>query len=300
LVEAPLAVVWEVTRAALHCGVDLRYFDLQYDLKNAEEWHDQEKLRQKLSTHRLFQNKVLPERCDNTTWNAALRGFRYRDKVVVLSAELSYSSRDDGPLYKLSLKPMRLQLGHRLDRRFGPDRFIEITFPSPTQSGQQPKRLKSWEGGSENIIRWLCDGVHALLGRLWKPFFTKPVKKVKKIVAPKGSNERDTTIFQEQVFFFATNGHSFRPPVSPGTLPSHEEAQSLECRTQIKLSAFLEWAINLSDSGNQPAMKLFSRLSLSKSCHSFYQCHLLTFFSRFNANICNRGSEPVTDSPPGK
>lgn len=249
----------------MHCGVNLGYFDLTYDPKDAEEWHDQEKLRQKLSMHRLFQNKVLPERCDSTTWNAALRGFRHRDKVVVLSAELSYNSSEDGPLYKLGLKPMRLQLGHRLDRRFGPDRFIEITFPSPTQSGQQqPKRLKSWAGGSENIIRWLCDGVHALLGRQWKPFFTKPVKKVKKTIAPKDSNERDTTVFQEQVFFFATNGHSFRPPVSPGTLPSHEEAQSLECRTQMKLSDFLEWAINLRDSGDQPAMKLFSRISLSK------------------------------------
>lgn len=262
--EAPLAVVWEVTRAALHCGVDLKDFDMAYDPNNAEEWHDQDSLRNKLSTHHLFQNEMLPERCDSTTWNAALRGFRHGDKVVVLSAELSYNSNESEPLYKLSLKPMRLQLGHRLDRRFGPDRFLEVAFPSPTQSGQQPKRLKSWEDGSESIIRWLCDGVHTLLGRQWKPFFTKPVKRVKKTVTPRDSNEKDTTLFQDQVFFFAADGHNFRRPTRPGNLPSHEEAASLDYRTKMKLSDFLEWSINITGSGDQPAMKLFSRISLSK------------------------------------
>lgn len=213
--------------------------------------------------HRLFQNKMLPERCDNTTWGAALSGFRHRDKVVVLSAELSYNSKDSEPLYKLSLKPMRLQLGHRLDRRFGPDRFLEITLPSPEQSSQQPKRLRSWEDGSESIIRWLCDGVHALLGRQWKPFFTKPAKKIKKAVTYKDANEKDVTIFQEQIFFLAVDGHHFRPPSKPGTLPSHNEAESLDCRTKINLDDFLKWVINPGGSGDQSTMKLFSRLSLS-------------------------------------
>ncbi|KAJ6446734.1 Acyl-coenzyme A thioesterase 13 [Purpureocillium lavendulum] len=62
--RAPLAVLWEVTRIAQHCGVqcgDLS--DLKYEPN--EMWHDQSKLRKMLACHHLFKGKAFPPPSDS-------------------------------------------------------------------------------------------------------------------------------------------------------------------------------------------------------------------------------------------
>lgn len=246
------------------------------------DWLKLSNLRNTISTHRLFIGKGLPERCDDASWEAALHGFKSHDKIVILSAELVYrkGNKETEEVFDLHLKPLRLSLGHRLDRRFGADRFLEIVLPSPTHEKQLPNRLKSMDNVADQIIHWLCKGVHPLLGRCWKPFFTKPAKKiVKDKIGPGKNDKKETVLQQEQVFFFATDGHHFRNPEVLGTLPPQSEAETLDLRTKLNYSDLLEWAIGLSRSGDQPALKLFSRVSLSEFiaqclCHSVaYRFH---------------------------
>jgi hypothetical protein len=249
-----------VTRAAIHCKVDLRFFDLVYEDTN--EWRNLDMLRQKISRHVLFVNKKgLPERCDDATWDAALNEFRTHDKVVVLSAELSCSQVEGEPPFHLQLKPMKLELGHRLDRRFGADRFLEITMPSPESLEQKPRGSSRLPISSEQFFQWLCREVHHFVGRCWIPFFSKPV--TKKVWAMVNGEKKETVQYLDQVYFYASDGDHFRP-LGEGQFPAPEEALTLDRRTKLSYDKLLEWAINPKRSGKQPALKLFSRVSLSE------------------------------------
>ncbi|KAH6606910.1 hypothetical protein Trco_006063 [Trichoderma cornu-damae] len=257
LTEAPLAVVWEIARAALHCNVPLDQFDLLYEPN--DRWHNQHSLRDIISKHPLFHGKSLPQPSDSVAWQTALGDFQTKVKAVVLTAELVYNRDASGPLYGLRLHPLELSLGHRLSRRFGADRFLEIIMPSPSVSiDDEPRVLKEGRGDSlEKIVDWLTRSRHNFLGRSWKPFFLRNVKK--------SPGNRGTPT--ERIYLFACNGHNFRNPIAPDDIPPLEEALEMRSRTKLKLSGLLRWAIGIGDERNsgQPFTKLFSRLALSLS-----------------------------------
>ncbi|KAL6833695.1 RNA dependent RNA polymerase domain-containing protein [Trichoderma sp. SZMC 28015] len=260
LTHAPLAVIWEITRAALHCKVSLDQFDLLYEPNDS--WHDQSSLRDAISNHHLFHGKSLPPSSDPVAWHTALGDFQTKVKTVTLSADLVYNQDSTGPLYSLQLHPLKLELGHRLARRFGADRFLEITIPSPSGSGsadEEPNVLKKDPRSLEKIVDWLTKPEHYFLGRTWKPFFVRNVKG-KKI---SGTN-RTTAI--DRVYFFACDANNFRPSAANGISPL-EEALETKARTKMKLSGLLKWAIGIDNERNseQPVTKLFSRLALSLS-----------------------------------
>ncbi|TFA98169.1 putative RNA-dependent RNA polymerase SHL2 [Trichoderma ghanense] len=257
LTQAPLAVIWEITRAALHCKVSLEQFDLLYEPN--DKWHDQTSLREIISGHPLFHGKSLPPSSNSAAWSIALADFQTKSKTVMLSAELVYN-QDGGPLYSLRLQPLGLELGHRLARRFGADRFLEILIPSPSESSDgDPKVLKEAKS-LEKIVDWLTKSRHYFLGRSWKPFFVRDVKGKKKI----SSTTRSTR--QDRIYLFACDGNNFRSPSIPDGIPPLEEALETRRRTKMKLSGLLKWALDVGNERNaqQPIPKLFSRLALSK------------------------------------
>ncbi|KAG8665411.1 hypothetical protein FPOAC2_10482 [Fusarium poae] len=258
--QAPLIILWELTRAALHCRVDLSEWDLEY--KPDQSWHDQTNFRALIFRHRLFIGAGLPAPCDRVVWNAAFESFTSHDKHVVLAAEFVANTEDTGPLYKLKLQPPRLELGHRLARRFGADRFMEIIMPSPT-SRDAPDAIKNADQGADKVIRWLNDNLHYFLGRSWSPFYNRGASKSIKDPRPP---HKSLTIMHERVYFFATDGNNFRLPESQ--FPPLEEATSLGHRTKMRRSDLLKWTINVEANAQQPVPKLFSRLalSLSKTC----------------------------------
>ncbi|OPB39081.1 QDE1, RdRP protein [Trichoderma guizhouense] len=260
LTHAPLAVIWEITRAALHCKASLDQFDLLYEPNDS--WHDQSSLRDAISNHHLFHGKSLPPSSDPVAWHTALGDFQTKVKTVTLSADLVYNQDSTGPLYSLQLHPLKLELGHRLARRFGADRFLEITIPSPSGSGsadEEPDVLKKDPKSLEKIVNWLTKPEHYFLGRTWKPFWVRNVKG-KKI---SGTN-RTTAV--DRVYFFACDANNFRPSAANGISPL-EEALETKARTKMKLSGLLKWAIGIDNERNseQPVTKLFSRLALSLS-----------------------------------
>ncbi|KAM0252534.1 hypothetical protein ACHAQJ_007666 [Trichoderma viride] len=256
LTEAPLAVIWEITRAALHCNVSLDQFDLLYE--SNDEWHSQSSLRDTISKHSLFSGKSLPQSNDSAAWKTAIGDFQPKAKTFTLSAELVYNQDSNRPLYSLRLHPLKLELGHRLARRFGADRFLEITLPPA--SDDKPKILKEDEGSLKKIVDWLTNSCHYFLGRSWKPFFVRRVKLKK----TSGTNK---SIFVDRVYLFACDGNNFRNPNTPDDIPPLQEALEIGSRTKLKLSGLLRWAIGIDNECNskQPVTKLFSRLALSLS-----------------------------------
>lgn len=235
----------------MHCGVDLEELDLEYD----DEWEDQKKLRSTLSRHPLFAGKDLPPESDNNAWSVALNGFRAGRNVVVLAADLDRQIQGKTYSYHLKFRPLAMERAHRLDRRFGADRFFELVLPVA--------RKKQHEEDLEELSRWLTgrDSKFHLAGRLWAPLFIKSDKKKQR--KPIGPHGHPTTVKVpvQRVSFFATDGHQFRQRA----FPTAEEAMNTQQRSILSYAGLLEWAIGLKSSAKQPVPKLFSRISLSTS-----------------------------------
>ncbi|KFA48348.1 hypothetical protein S40293_04467 [Stachybotrys chartarum IBT 40293] len=248
LVEPPLAVMWEVTRAAVHAGVDLSQVKLPY--KPDESWHNQDKMMQSIYSLDAFRGKKKPAPSDPVSWNAALKNnFQRGQDAVTLSVSLVYRPNDSGPLFDVLVKPLRKpELGHRLGRRFGADRFLEISLQLLEDSPYKEGILKDRKF-RETLIRWLSAKPHHFVGRLWVPFFVRKVDKPDRLL---------------RIHLFAVNGNQFRMSRSPG-VPAQQEVSNLEVRTNCNLPELLQWALNMSENLDQQPFKLFSRLALSLS-----------------------------------
>ncbi|KAI0535140.1 hypothetical protein GGR58DRAFT_24380 [Xylaria digitata] len=256
----PLAVRWEVMRVALHCGTPMEDLRFQYE----PILNDQNKLWESLRRIRAFQGKSFPEKSSSEAWNAAMSDhFRSADRVVVLTAALT--SNKDGSIFELNLQPLRLDLPHRLDRRFGSDRFLELIMPSP-----YTKDIKDLSKGSESVIinsihSWLVESPHFLLGRSWRSFAIKQA-------APKKIHKDDTlrpetrTIQQERIYLFAENGNDFiRAEETQSISPKLE---STNAHTKMKREHLLDWLLQIQKipkNQEQSIYKLFSRIALGLS-----------------------------------
>ncbi|KAH7329479.1 RNA dependent RNA polymerase-domain-containing protein [Stachybotrys elegans] len=239
----PLAILFEVTRLANHCNVDLSKVDIGFRPDAA--WSDQMKLREKLKDLPAFHDKKLPPTNDPAAWKAALNNFQVGEKAVTLSVDLKYRTDVRGPLFDVVINPLKKpELSHRLGRRFGADRFLEVNLERPDS---RPKAL-SGRNGHDKVVSWLTQERHHFLGRVWNAFFMRTVDKPEK---------------RFQVYFFATDGDSFTNPTAPGP-PPPTEALDLENRTKLGLDGLLTWALNLpANVSEQPPLKLFCRLALS-------------------------------------
>ncbi|KAI6570815.1 hypothetical protein MCOR04_007981 [Pyricularia oryzae] len=247
--SAPLAIAWEVTRIALHCNIELSDMKgLAYD----QSWDNQKTLRSVLYQHPLFQGKAFPEQCSLDAWHAAVKNF---DKIV-LAAELDRNPAPTGAFFILKLKALAIEQSHRLGRRFGEDRFLEVLYPSNASSIKDPDLLPT-------LNNWLCHGKHSFVGCKWAAFFTKdagyrrPAREVRLGPDPK-------PVFKDRIYFFAEDGNRFQ---------SHHHAANasfsgyLFARTALPVHSMLNWLLQLDLVKNQrqPWPKLFSRIQLGLS-----------------------------------
>ncbi|GAW23000.1 hypothetical protein ANO14919_125470 [Xylariales sp. No.14919] len=262
LQSIPLAVRWEVMRVALHCGIPIEDLPFQYE----PILGDQNKLWETLRRLRVLQGKKFPEKSRPEAWNAAMSDhFRSTDQVVVLTASLTLNDRaKTGPLFNLSLQPLRLDLPHRLDRRFGSDRFLELTIPS-SYTKEMKALSKDHESLINSIRNWLVEGTHFLLGRSWRSFGTKQA-------TPKKIHKDDTlrpetrTILQDKIYLFAENGNDFiHAEATQSVSPKPEMTNT---HTKMKREHLLDWLLQIQKNPKtqrQSVFKLFSRISLGLS-----------------------------------
>jgi hypothetical protein len=102
---------------------------------------------------------------------------------------------------------MQLDLQHRLGRRLGNDRFLEIDMPQLKGRHIPSVMKKLGEECRAMVIEWLVDSNHSLFGRIWKPFFVKPKKEVQHR-KPKGDLPDDGGPGY-LVYLFAVDGPGF-------------------------------------------------------------------------------------------
>lgn len=240
-----------MTRIAQKCKVDLNSTDLTY----SPSWTDQKVLRAALWTHPAFQGKAFPESSSEAAWAASLEQSSLLpfDQQVVYSVSLDFGSKSD-PL-RLTIQPLKLDQSHRLGRRFGADRFLELLFPSPdTFNLPGYMRKNDNESFFNNLVKWLTVD-HSFCGRQWKAFYTKsggsrkPVKRLQFGPEPK-------PVYRDCVYLFAENAesHNF---------------------IRTSLHSMLDWVLEFGNKDNrsQPVLKLFQRISLGKSeAHVCYDC----------------------------
>ncbi|KAL8409884.1 hypothetical protein RB594_008105 [Gaeumannomyces avenae] len=254
---APLAVAWEVCRVALHCGVDLCEVNgMFYD----NSWKEQKTLRSVLYKRPEFHTRAFPEQPSSDAWAAALGSFNSRGQNVILSATLDFNMAP-GPLFKLRMSPLKLDDSHRLSRRFGSDRFLEVLYPSPN-STNVPPALRG-EDARTAANKWLARGVHQLAGRQWAAFYTKDAGYKKPATHLSVGRDSAKAVFKDRTYLFAIDGHDFRTPSPMNSLPPKD--QKVVARTRLSVFRMLDWLLQLQKNKGQPYLKLFSRIALGLS-----------------------------------
>ncbi|OTB06797.1 hypothetical protein M426DRAFT_318509 [Hypoxylon sp. CI-4A] len=253
--RAPFVVRWEILRIALHCGIQMDDLRFEYD----PAFTDQKTLWVRLQALPIFQGKSFPEKTRPEAWTAALNDkFATTEQAVVLTASLTTNTSKSGPLFALRLSPLKLDLSHRLGRRFGSDRFLELIMPC---INSQDLRFLG-DSNIDDIQQWLVDESHVLLGRIWTAFFVKP-SLPKKINSENTLGPQTKTIYQERVYLFAEDGNDFRRPETKHHWSPKGEPTGMH--TRMGRGSLLDWLLQISNNQEQPILKLFSRITLGLS-----------------------------------
>ncbi|KAK6221536.1 hypothetical protein LQW54_001308 [Pestalotiopsis sp. IQ-011] len=262
LEKAPFVVIWEVLRALTHCSIDTELFETEFD----ESWCDQNKLWRTLHDHEAFKDKTLPEKSSKAAWDAAAQGdFRLHKQAVILVMTLTPSTASTGPFFQVQLHPLKIDRTHRLARRFGSDRFIEMIVPSIDAKNVPVLKALSDEGIAYTR-RWLSSNLHPLAGRLWKPFYVRSVRDG----PPKKSTSKSDwfepepkQVTKDRFNLFAQDGNDFRMPSGWTQYP--EKHEPVDSHTKMSVTGLIDWLLQPSESAHQPVLKLFSRISLGLS-----------------------------------
>lgn len=242
----PLRYVYEIERVSLARGVSMGSM-----LPNHKPNQDYEELWSSINNQGGRSNII--ERTKQSVWDAATDNFDVEkdSAVVTLSGELDWCQKSQSGFMSLKLNPLKFERSHRFARRFGSDRFLEITFPSLSRMEKENSHI-SPEAFKPAFAKWLCTSRHYLLGRVWRGFFVEDVKKKRK----------DSTGFKCKVFLFAVDGYDFVPTPSPAVSPIHQPSNR---HTPMSINSLVDWHMPFEDNKQQPDCKLFNRISLGLS-----------------------------------
>ena len=220
----PLHVQFEMLRIFLYTEVSL--CKLKLPLRK-QDWTNYDILWNVLRRIPELEGKMFPERVSKEAWAACHSGLGSDYRGVNMSGSLKYRSSADGPLFRFTLSPLKLEKTHRLSRRFGCDRFLEIDIPSLSGRGV-PKLLQTLgPKGKTIVIEWLGE-THCLLSRVWTRFYTKPRDQQNK------SHQSVEVPLSDRIYFFAVDGNDFRT-----TYGTPEHTESLESRSAWSIKGLL-------------------------------------------------------------
>ncbi|CAN8099924.1 unnamed protein product [Discula destructiva] len=269
LAAAPLPVLWEVTRVALECEVDIASLDMQYE----QTWTDQEILWAVLKSHRSFKRRRLPPKSDPRAWRLALdNNFELDGEAVVLTVTMHLNHSKVGPPMRLELHPLKREQSSRLFRKFGSDRFLEVRVPAvdswQPSSFPTPTSTPSAHGEDEIeaiAARWLTRADHWLVGRRWSGFYVRdrPLK-VETSTDQRGMERK--TVFYDRIMLFAEEGKDLCMPQPPRTERRVGRATTVvDRKTACSRNMMLDWLLNFEQQGGESYLKLFHRVALGLS-----------------------------------
>ncbi|EDN02758.1 predicted protein [Histoplasma mississippiense (nom. inval.)] len=264
----PLRYRYEAQRAANFFKVPAENILQKLDRRKLPEYEDFWKSLHNGEQERL--EKTAPE-----PWDMAVD--QYKDRkltgdVVTLSCELTWCSQKEPGYFKLNLKPLKLMRGYRFCRRFGSDRFLELTYPILTEP---PAHLVRKGNAVEKdilidaISRWMATSEHHLVGRVWKVLYLEDIQNKQKKAKKYDSGEIRAGVsaieipHKQKAYFFATDGIDFRKAGDPLDIPPHVETSGQ--RTSMSIDALIDWHMPRAKNSHQSDMKLFQRLHLGLS-----------------------------------
>ena len=201
-----------------------------------------------MNTYVTRKGKVLPERSSSDAWTRA----ENMAHGVMLTGEITYNKQPGEPLFKFTLKPLKVEPSYRLARKYGSDRFLILGLPGLTPN-DLPSYLKhDATKVRDAIISWLVDGEHFFLGRRWGAFFIKDQQRSTK-------SRKNTAIgfnkILHRIYFFATDGFGLVPrcaSLTPGGAS----------RVVTSVKELIAWFMHVESNRSQLSLKLFARLAL--------------------------------------
>jgi hypothetical protein len=176
---------------------------------------------------------------------------------VVLAGSLRRST-DDSSQIQFRLAPMQLDRQHRLGRRLGNDRFLEIDMYQFQFTGRHIPTVIGEERRA-SVVEWLFNRNHFLFGRTWKPFFIKQLRLKKQKTNRKliGGDPDDGEKYYYRVYFFAVDG--------PGFIHCADRIPSLETRNfKFDIPRLLELIRPAQENEKESFLKFFARISLGE------------------------------------
>jgi hypothetical protein len=230
----------------------------QFNFPYVDEWLDYDVLWGFLRRLPALRDKKFPERCEQEAWNTAKNGFKLGFRGVVFAASLRLCPSNSESLFSLKLQPLKLDYSHRLERRFGNDRFLELEVPNLEGRMQTNNSSKPGPNVQQSLIDWLVDADHRLLGRTWKAFFVKPKEdrkgdKKKRSNSVKSESDGSDASKAFRVYLFATDGVGISKASSSKKISGH---------VAMKVQGLLDCIRPTQENSHQPYPKLFARTAL--------------------------------------
>ncbi|EPE37134.1 hypothetical protein GLAREA_09297 [Glarea lozoyensis ATCC 20868] len=252
-----LYVIYEITRVFVYVGASMA----SVNFPQTADFDDYDKLWNFLQNLPELKGKNFPPKSERAAWEAAKTDFTSRgtglELGVVFSGSLTYEmSEGTNPLFQFQLKPLTLDKKHRLSRRLGEDRFIQIDMPH-LHGDFLPKSLQS-DSGHAALLKWLVERRHWLFGRTWRPFHSKQKDRKDK----KEKKNHKVSDPAHCVYFFAVDGRGL---YNTGSSISLNNERPQERHTAIEVDALLNMVRLTRKNKHQPYLKLFSRTSLAVS-----------------------------------
>ena len=237
----PFRQLYEIVRVAKACNLDISNFLVCFQTTFASYDDLWSSLGSIIKAH----GAQIPERSSLVAWNRALSNF----EGVALTGKLRFLDRPKGPFFEFQLSPLKLERSYRLSRQFGGDRFCVLDMPGLGPK-DLPSHLRHYHAcAREVIINWLVDTRHKLLGRTWRAFFTKDIKKKGAPSSMKDSRYR--------IYLFAEDGVGFRGEKRPG----EADPRFLD-RPRTTVGDMIKWFMPFEANPTQPLLKFFARLAL--------------------------------------
>ncbi|PGH36658.1 hypothetical protein GX50_00520 [[Emmonsia] crescens] len=264
----PLRYRYEAQRAANSLNIPVEDILQRIDRRKLPEYEDFWKDIHNGGRSRL--EKTVPE-----PWEMAVDQYEDRKPtgdVVTLSCELSWCSQNESGYFKLALNPLKFMRSHRFCRRFGSDRFLEVTYPILTEPPAHLVRkedLAEKEILLEAISRWMVTSEHHLVGRVWRGLYLEDIQNKPKKFAKKDRDEIQVGMgatenpHKQKAYLFATDGIDFRKARHPLDIPP--QGQTSGQRTSMSIDALINWHMPIAENNHQPDLKLFQRLHLGLS-----------------------------------
>lgn len=173
LLALPFYVRYEICRVFWHTNVPL----IGKDIPSRFDWQIYEGIWQMLRKCPPLQGRRFPEKTSEEVWAALIVGDCSGGHGVTMCGSFHYH-KSSTSLFRFQLEPLRLEESYRMSRRFGSDRFIEISIPDVIVDKRGPKILQNVGRKSKDVIvDWMLDEMHHLVGRIWKPFGQKSIKR---------------------------------------------------------------------------------------------------------------------------